>query len=177
MTKKGIIVLLITVMLFSLCACSSDGVDKRSELKEYLYGDDMKELAQLEISFLSSYGSVSAANYTDDLTMYNEFVTVTRDAASQLSQKAIRIEANIKNKELRDVHKKYVAYSDAMLQVVTKMITALETTDYNMAADANSILLEGNESIIEYRNELEELAKAYDVEFKFGEMAWSDDFG
>lgn len=126
---------------------------------------DLVPIAELETTMLNSYSSVSGSNYTDDQTMYNTIVNTTLPLAKQLNEKALSLVNTIDDPELLMVHKKYVEYSSKMVSSFALMVTALDTQDVTMVTNANEKLNEANSAGIDFKAELTNLAKKYNVKF------------
>jgi hypothetical protein len=119
------------------------------------YQDQMTPLAEQEQSIISRYDSVSGDNYTDDLTMYTELVSLTPDVQRFIA----KIEAIMpSDPEIARIHNIYVDAWNAQAAGFTMTIDALEKQDYGIISEANKLLAEGRSLMRQYIEEVSALA-------------------
>lgn len=159
----SIIVLCCVLSLLYICFPTLFMNKKQEALLQYI-NHDIKDLGKLETEFLESYGSVTGENYVNDMTMYTEFTNNTIELARKLNDEAVELADSITDDELLEVHRLYMNYSNKCLNAVTLFTSALENQDYALVVEANEVLNEANNCIIDYRKELKKLANEYHVE-------------
>lgn len=158
--KKILILALSLVMVFTFAGCANS--EKQDALISYI-NEDLASLSELETQFLESYASVSGENYTDDETMYSEFVDNTVVLARELNDASTNIASTIEDTEILEVHKLYMETSSNYLNAVTIMIAALENQDYAQVSEANEKISKANTLGLDYKNKLNALAEEYGV--------------
>lgn len=160
----GIVILLCSVLLILYVCFPMLFTNKKQEILLEYINNDIEDLVELETELLESYESVTGSNYENDAITYNELSNTTIYLARELNDEAVDIAVSITDDELVEVHKLYVNCSNKYLNAITLILSALENQDYELAAEANELLNEGNNYGIDFRKELRKLADKYHVE-------------
>lgn len=158
--KKILALALSVVMILSFTGCVD--TEKQDALISYI-NEDLVALSKLETRFMDSYASVSGENYTDDETMYNEFVNNTVVLARQLNDATTEVASTIEDSALLEVHKLYMESSSNYLNAVTMIIAALENQDYALMTEANEKISQANTFGLDFKTKLNALAEEYGV--------------
>lgn len=161
--RQWLLLGLVLAVLFGLIGCS--GSKKQKEILKYI-NDDAQVLGRIEDRLLSSYGSVTGTNYTNDAVTYEEFTENTKWLAKELCDKATEIAGEIMDEEIIAVHRIYMNFSSKMRSVIDLMIRALENQDAVLITEANEMLNEANNLAIDFKIALKKLADKYDIELK-----------
>lgn len=158
--KKLLSTIFTLALTVLVVGCSSPETD---ELLNYI-NEEMLPLADKEEEILNEYGAVTGANYVDDFTTYTHLA----DIVTPLYQDFIAdIEAvEFKSSEIKDVHEIFIDAHNTQYNAIIKMLSALETQDYDLAIEANEMLEEGRAGMRDYQYELQELAEKYNVELE-----------
>jgi hypothetical protein len=157
---KKVLVGLGVFLLFFLVACN----EVQDDLLTYL-NEELDPIAGLEAEATEAYGSVTGANYTDDLTLYDKLTTVIIPTYEEFYTKLKRIDPE--TEEVQEVHDLFVEGVDDQYNAMLVLKTALEQQDPNGVTQANSLLDSGSSKINEYHTELEDLADEHDVEIEY----------
>ena len=165
----------VLIILSMMCIVGCGGDPKQEEFLNYVNGNDVKAMGEIENKLLESYGSVTGDNYKDDDTMYKEIEKNTITYANKLNEKATKVASTIEDEKLKAVHEKYLKYTSKMQSIMTKLLKALKEQDLDKASEANELINEANQYMLDYRDELKKLATEYDVELDLGEMKMSSD--
>lgn len=131
--------------------------EKSLAILQYL-NTDLLPVGELEEKVLTSYSSVTGNKYKSDNIMLNEFSTKTLPLARQLHEAAVDVKQKISDPEILAIHKKYITYSEKLIETLTLMISALKNQNMDTMNSANQMLNEANASVLEYRNEITALA-------------------
>ncbi len=126
--------------------------------------EDVVALGTIEAELLTSYGSVTGANYISDAVTYAEFTSKTLGLAQSLNNEAAQMAGTITDERVMEVHKLYMDYSTKFLNVIIIMISAIEDQDVAQVTQANEILNEANQLAMDYSTALRALADEYEIE-------------
>jgi hypothetical protein len=126
--------------------------------------EELKTAQELEDRAVFAYEGVAGVNYTDDQTMYdalvNEVIPNYTDLVSELQT------VSIETDELKEVHEIYLSGAKLQFSAFEKIIEAIEKQDASLIEEANQLLNEGRQQILDYNDKLDELAKEHDVEIE-----------
>ncbi|WP_286230663.1 hypothetical protein [Neobacillus mesonae] len=159
--KKSIAAVFLFLTMVLLTGCFGDPV--QDDLMNYV-NKEMKDAAKYEKAAVSTYESVTGANYTDDQALYdvlmNDVIPNYNEFIKELDS------AKIETDEVREIHEIYIKGADIQFNAFAKIKQALEEQDANLIQEANDMLAEARTHIREYQNKLEKLAKEHDVKLK-----------
>ncbi|WP_152399042.1 hypothetical protein [Paenibacillus cellulositrophicus] len=163
---KKLIFLISAILLFgALTGCSkTDPVTE--ELLSYI-NEQMSPLGKEEHELVSTYESITGANYTDDETSYNILIDEVIPGYNQFIKKVEGI--NIESKELREVHNIYIDALNLQNSAFTTIASAIEQQDMMTVTEANEKLSEARKMMREYQAGLKELAEKYNVKLENNE--------
>lgn len=161
--KRIVLIIMVLILAIGLGGCANN--EKQESLLQYI-NNDVIEMGEIETKLIESYGSVTGENYINDNEMYEEFTEDTINLARELNDKAVELAFNIEDDEILEVHRLYMDYSNKFLNVIVIMISALENQDSTQIAEANEKLNEANNLALDYKKELNSLAKKYNVEIE-----------
>lgn len=156
----------IFLVLFLLLGVGGCGNSEKQEMLLKYINEDTAEMGEIESELLESYGSVTGDNYSSDIETYTEFNNNTITLARELSDEAVDISFSITDDEILEVHRIYMDYSNKFLSAVGIMISAIENQDTAQISEANEKLNEANNLALDYKRELQNLAKKYNIEIQ-----------
>ncbi|MBD8069134.1 hypothetical protein [Bacillus sp. PS06] len=143
----------------------TDGV--KEDLYAY-YHEGIVPLGPLEAEALGIYDSVTGDNYVDDETLYyalvDAVIPIYRKFTNELQQ--LRPET----KEVRDLHRLYIDGAQLQLNGMLKMITALEEQSYDLMGEANNVMYEGYQLIMDFQYELQDLVDEHGIESDMNQL-------
>jgi hypothetical protein len=118
------------------------------------YKSRLRKIASTEKRILDTYGSVTGANYTDDLTTYNTMV----DLVPTVNQFIASIEKiQPKNDKIYKTHKLYIDAWNLQYEGFVMIIAALENQDFAQMSRANSLLSKGRSKMTEFTRAMSRL--------------------
>ena len=103
-------------------------------------------------------------NFTDDETMYftlqNDVIPVYSDFITQLES----ISAELETEEVQKVHEKYIEGANIQNNGFVLVLSALESNDRTLMAQANEKLAKGRKLMRNFKSDLKKLCKENNVE-------------
>ena len=160
--KRYILLALCLVLLVGLLA--GCGVDKAAQDEIINYCNVyLDEVAELEDGVMNSFNGVIGDNYTDDETLYNELVDNTLPACNKFVEQVTAYQTEIKNDDLRTVHKTLVKYARALKTAVLGIRGALEAQDYDKMVEAQKLFYDAEDIGVEFGEQLDDLCEKYDI--------------
>lgn len=162
--KKVVVSLLVLTIILLLCSCAY-GVDKEAqeEIKNY-YNNVFLRLAELEDTAQKSYDDVIQAEDTTDADVYEVLTTTTLEAYDEVIHEAQLELVSIKNQDLRDAHSLYLKHLRTVRKYMETMVFAIEDDDTDRILEANDIIEEANDYLIEYGQKFSDLLEKYKVD-------------
>ncbi len=122
---------------------------------------ELKTIAPLEKEVIDSYAGVSGENYTDDTTMHKTLKSIAIPTSKLLIDKAEAIVPE--TKVVTDAHKTYLSAINNQHSAFTMLLTALETQDADLVAEANEKLALARKEMDDYIVAVNDLAIKYDI--------------
>ena len=139
----------------------SDSADKELEQAFIDYVDSIRELAPEEERLIGLYDSVTGDNYTDDEELYYTLSEEIIPGYLSFINDVEEIVPN--NREIRDIHEKYIGAINTQNGAFTLMLSAIENQDYATITEANGKLDEARRALRDYLYDVEELANRIGV--------------
>ena len=162
---KRLISIIITMLLtLSLIGCS--GSKEKNELLNYI-DTDMAEYEVLETQIINSMNSIISQKLDND--MLKELATNTMNLTILLNDKAVKCSYTLESKELKDIHEKYIEYTNSLLSAFSMLSSAIQTNDTSLIDSATKKFEEADTVAQDYLGKLQDYAKKHDVELKFAE--------
>lgn len=148
-----------------LVACFLSGCTDKASQEEIINYVNVEQPKFLEVQneMLSSYNSVIGDNYTNDLVTYEELETNTVPLLNDLQEKVNALE--IKNEDLKEVHKIYIEYTRSFKNSVISLMSAIEDQDTSKTIDSNNYMYEAQDYAKDYDDKVMELCKKYNITF------------
>lgn len=159
--KRITAIILALILALGIAGCTN--TKKQDALLEYI-NEDLAELGEMETKAIASYESVTGENYTSDLETYTEVSENTIILVRQLNEEAVDVAGRIDDEEILACHKLYMNGCSKFLAALGVLLMSLETGDYAQLSAGNELLNESNNYMLDFRTELQRLAKKYNVE-------------
>ena len=123
------------------------------------YVRTLQNMSADEAYILDRYDSVSGANYTDDLAMYNALSDDIIPATQVFLENLKKITSE--SRELRDIHQLYISVWEKEYEAFALMLAAIDSQDVAMVETANGLLDEARELTDEFMSALENYGKRF----------------
>jgi hypothetical protein len=156
---------LITLAAFlslALLGCSNPIKD---DLLNYI-NVELPQVVQYENDTITTWDSVSGANYTDDYTMYQALTETIIPTYREFVNGIEPITLRLKTQEVRDLNEKYVEAVDLQMNGFLILINALENQDSSLVVQFNERLDRGRRLVREWQIELQDLCNKNGVKFQ-----------
>lgn len=127
---------------------------QQDALRSYL--QQMAGISDQETAVISSFGSVSGTNYTDDAAMYAEISEHTLPLCQQLNEQVLAIVPS--DPEISQVHGIYRDYVTSYLNALSTLSSAIDNGDSAQAVEANNLINATNDTAVSYQQALRKLA-------------------
>ena len=155
--KVGIAVVLALIVILIYTA-TQDSV--QDDLLDYL-NNDLPSIVELESEAIDLYNA-AREDTANDYEMYVMLRDTVLPVAREWSEAAEDIE--IETEEVREVHELYIKMVNENYSAMTLMLSALETQDYTIIAQANEKLGSARKMGRDYQAAVERLAEEHEVE-------------
>lgn len=153
--RIGIAVALSLTMTLTGCSAAdqiSEGISTVEAAAEYSRA--LSQLQATEASLIERYDSVTGANYTDDVTLYEELLTLLPDVQAFITE----LEAvPTGTPEIAAMHEILIDAWNEQARGMTLSIAALEQQDFDKIAEANEALSQGRSLLRNYLLQAEEI--------------------
>lgn len=147
-------------LFLGFTSCSNQVSDELS----YYINKQLTKVAEKESEAIDLFDSVTGNNFTDDETMYftlqNDVIPVYSDFITQLES----ISAELETEEVQKVHEKYIEGANIQNNGFVLVLSALESNDRTLMAQANEKLAKGRKLIRNFKSDLKKLCKENNVE-------------
>lgn len=137
---------------------------QKQEIIVRFVNEQSKKISDLEVAAFDSLSSVSGENYTDDETLYKELINTTIPTYEKAVNEAKKVEPEIK--ELQKTAEIMVLATETFYEALILEKEALEKQDKKLIQQSNLQMKEYQSLIEKYHQELNEISKKYNVEYK-----------
>ena len=118
------------------------------------YTEALTALQATEQDLINRYDSVTGANYTDDVTLYEELLTLVPDVQAFITD----LEAiPTGTPEIAQLHEILIEAWNEQARGMTLSISALEQQDFDKVAEANDALSKGRSLLRNYLIQADEI--------------------
>ncbi|MDR0946391.1 MAG: hypothetical protein LBM87_01400 [Ruminococcus sp.] len=128
------------------------------------YNDYVEQLSAnlaAETAILQAYGSVSGASYTNDQVFSEMLINTVIPETEALVESLKRI--NVTDEELKSLNDMYIKGWEKHLDAFVMINDALIKSDIDLVADANVILAEGNQLILDFLSAIGDYVDKYNI--------------
>ncbi|MBQ6026393.1 MAG: zinc ribbon domain-containing protein [Lachnospiraceae bacterium] len=163
---KKILILVIGLIIIGVFFSLIKENPKTKKILNYVNGSSKKEFANIESKMIESFNSFWGDNSKTDQDVYDEISQKTIVYAKQLNTIANDMLREIDDEELRNVHKILIDYSDAFVQICTKMLYGIDNNDLSVIDEIKELKKKTSRLADEYWSELTALGKKNGVSIK-----------
>ncbi|GAF14685.1 hypothetical protein JCM19045_4010 [Bacillus sp. JCM 19045] len=160
MIKSFFMISAISTSILFLAACTSEVQD---DLLNYLNGDEMEELAQMEREIIDDYDTIATSTMEDSeaASFLDENVIAPYEAFISALE-----EFDISTTDVQEVHDIYIEAAGYQLEGFFVLKDGLEASDFAIIEEGNELLAEGRALIDRYASEIETLADENNIELE-----------
>ncbi|MDC0765085.1 hypothetical protein POF51_30645 [Brevibacillus sp. AG] len=157
-SNKLVIAFLLLFSIFVVQGCGTDPVQE--DLINYL-NTELPKVTSLERKATEEYSSITGANYTNDLVMFEAMTKSIIPTYSQFLEELEKIKPA--TPEVQKIHDQFILAATTQHSGFITTVSALEKQDYAKIATANKKLAEGRKLMRDYQAAIMELADSHEV--------------